>query len=55
MVNHWKILHINVPNLITENPRLKHLHEYTKDNSIILINITETWLNKTVGEEAVLE
>ena len=42
---------------MTENSNkgLETIKEYAKDEKILLMNITETWLNKTIKEEANIE
>ena len=47
----------NVRGLITAGSRetLKLIESYTNNDKIILMNFTETWLDKTIREEADLE
>ena len=53
----WKIVMQNVRGLITAGSRetLKLIENYTNNDKIILMNFTETWLDKTIREEADLE
>ena len=53
----WKIIVQNIQGIVTNNSKKKidYLKEYTKENKIILMNITETWLNKTIKEDAEIE
>ena len=50
--NPWKIILLNVRGLVTENSKLKaeYLGDHAKGNQVILMNITETWLNSTIKE-----
>ena len=47
----WKIIMQNVRGLITAGSRetLKLIESYTNNDKIILMNFTETWLDKTMG------
>ena len=40
--------------MITENSKAKkeYFEEYVKENDVILINFTETWMNETIKEDA---
>ena len=53
----WKIILQNIQGLVTENTKRKidFLKEYTKENKIIMINITETWLNDSIKDDAEIE
>ena len=53
----WKLILQNVRGIITENSKRKidYLKEYTKENKIILMNITETWLNSTIKDDAEID
>ena len=53
----WKIILQNANGLVTENSNtgLKTIKEYTEDEKILIINITETWLNETIIEDANIE
>ena len=50
----WKIILQNARGIVTENSneKLGILENYTKTDKIILMNITETWLNDTITEGA---
>ena len=52
--NPWKIIVQNVRGLITANSSetLKLIDDYAKNEKIVLMNFTETWLDKTIKEEA---
>ncbi|CAL4080215.1 unnamed protein product, partial [Meganyctiphanes norvegica] len=49
----WKIIYQNIQGLITENSKVKldYLKEYSKENNILLMNFTETWLNKFIQKD----
>lgn len=51
------MLNLNVQRLITEYSNLKnnYFNEHTKDNNIMLIKVTETWLNQTIQRKPDLE
>ena len=53
----WKIILQNIQGLVTENSKRKidFLKEYTKENKIIMMNITETWLNDSIKDDAEIE
>ena len=53
----WKIMLQNMEGLVTENSKEKvdFLKEYVKEDNIILINVTETWLNSTIKEDTEIE
>ena len=50
----WKIIFQNANGLITEksNIGLKTIEEYTNNEKILMVNITETWYNETIKEDA---
>ena len=47
----------NIRCLVSENTqyKMKYLRDYTKANKVILINLTETWLNKNIQGDAKIE
>lgn len=49
----WKLTHMNVQSLITENSKLKggHFTEFTKNNNVILIDMLEIWCNERIQKE----
>ena len=53
----WKIVLQNTRGLITENSdkKLKMIEEYTKEEKILAMHFTETWLEKTIEENANIE
>ena len=53
----WKIMLQNIRGLVTENSKSKvdFLNEYVKENNILMLNLTETWLNETIEEDADIE
>ena len=53
----WKIILQNIQGLVTENTKRNtdFLKEYTKENKIIMINITETQLNDAIKDDAEIE
>ena len=48
----WKIMIQNMEGLVSKNSKEKVelLKEYVKEDSIIMMNLTETWLDDTVEE-----
>ena len=50
----WKIIFQNANGLLTEksNIGLKTIEEYTNNEKILMVNITETWYNETIKEDA---
>ena len=48
----WKIMIQNMEGLVSKNSKEKVeiLKEYVKENNIILMNLTETWLDETIEE-----
>ena len=55
--NQWKIILQNVRGLITAESRetLKLIDDYVNNEKIVLINFTETWLDKSIKEEEDIE
>ena len=53
----WKIFIQNIEGLVTENTKDKvdFMKEYLKEDKIILVNFTETWLNNSIKEDADIE
>ena len=53
----WKIVVHNVQSLVSENSKMKvdYYKEYTQENKVLLLNFTETWLNKNVKDDAEIE
>merc|ERR1712002_1421797 len=53
----WKIMIQNMEGLVSKNSKEKVelLKEYVKEDNIILMNLTETWLDETVEEIVDLE
>ena len=45
----WKIMYQNIRRLVTNNKKEKveFLEDYTKQDKILIMNFTETWLNET--------
>ena len=45
----WKIMYQNIRRLVTKNKKEKvyFLEDYTKQDKILIMNFTETWLNET--------
>ena len=52
----WKIMCQNANRLITENSKEKiiELTEYTDENGILLINLTETWLEQKIQHDEII-
>ena len=53
----WKIMMQNMRRLVTENSKEKVelLKEYVKEDKIILMNLTETWLDNTIKDVVEIE
>ena len=53
----WKILYQNIRCLVSENSRSKidYFKEFTISNKVLIINFTETWLNKTITNDAKIQ
>ena len=53
----WKIMMQNIGGLVTENSKIKvdFLKEYVSEENIILLNLTETWLNDSITDDAEIE
>ena len=53
----WKIMIQNMEGLVSKNSKEKVelLKEYVKENNIIIMNLTETWLDNTVEEIVEME
>ena len=53
----WKIIMQNVRGLITAESRetIQLIDDYANNEKIVLMNFTETWLDKTIKEEADIE
>ena len=49
-----KLIYQNIRGLITENSKVKkdYFEEFVKENNVIIMNFTETWLNETIKEDA---
>ena len=53
----WKIVIHNIQSLVSENSKIKvdYFNEYTQENKVLLLNFTETWLNKNIKDDAEIE
>ena len=53
----WKIMTQNMDRLVTKNSKEKVdlLKEYVKEDNIILMNLTETWLDSTIKDVVEIE
>ena len=51
--NPWKIVLQNIRGLITKNSndKVEYLKDIIKTDKILLMNITETWLNKGISND----
>ena len=49
----WKIIYQNIRRLVTKNAKEKvdFLEDYTKQDKILIMNFTETWLNEATQED----
>ena len=50
----WKIIYQNIRCLVSENSRKKidYFKEFTSINEVLIINLTETWLDETIDNDA---
>ena len=50
----WKVVYQNIRCLVSENSKKKieYFRELTSTNEILLINLTETWLDETIVKDA---
>ena len=50
----WKIVYQNIRCLVSENSKTKinYLKEYAKINKVLIFNLTETWLDENIVEDA---
>ena len=50
----WKIIYQNIRCLVSENSRKKidYFREFTSINEVLIINLTETWLDETIDSDA---
>ena len=53
----WKFVYQNIRCLVSENTIYKnsYLRNYEKANKVMLINLTEIWLNKNIQDDAKIE
>ena len=53
----WKIIYQNIRRLVTKNRKEKvnFLEEYSKQEKILLMNLTETWLSETIKDDSNIE
>ena len=49
----WKIVSQNIQRIVTKNSKEKvqFLEDYVKEKKILILNFTETWLNKTIQDD----
>ena len=49
----WKIIYQNIRRLVTlnNNEKVDFFKEYTEENKILIMNVTETWLDETKQED----
>ena len=49
----WKIVSQNIQRIVTKNSKEKvqFLEDYVKEEKILILNFTETWLNKTIQDD----
>ena len=50
----WKIIYQNIRCLVSENTKIKidYLKEYAKINKVLIFNLTETWLDENIVDDA---
>ena len=50
----WKILYQNIRCLVSENSKKKieYFREFTTINDVLILNLTETWLDETIDDDA---
>ena len=53
----WKIIYQNIRRIVTNNSKEKvsFLKDYTKQDRILIMNFTETWLNETIQDDVKIE
>ena len=53
----WKITYQNIRRIVTKNNKEKvlFLNDYTKQDKILIMNFTETWLNETIQDDVKIE
>ena len=53
----WKIIYQNIRRIVTNNSKEKvsFLKDYTKQDRILIMNFTETWLNQTIQDDVKIE
>ena len=49
----WKIMYLNAERLVTKNSKKKveYLSEYVEENKVLIMNLTETWLDETIQKD----
>lgn len=52
-----KLMYVNIQGLVTENSRKKldYLSEMLNESNVIILNLTETWLNKHIKDDVKIE
>ena len=52
-----KLMYVNIQGLVTENSRKKldYLSEMLNEGNVIILNLTETWLNKHIKDDVKIE
>ena len=50
----WKIIYQNIRCLVSENSKKKieYFREFTSVNEVLILNLTETWLDETIDDDA---
>ena len=53
----WKIIYQNIRCLVSENSKSKidYFKEYAKSNEVLIFNLTETWLDENIVEDAKID
>ena len=53
----WKITYLNIRRIVTNNTKdkLLFLKDYTKQEQVLIMNFTETWLNETIQDDLNIE
>ena len=53
----WKLIYQNIRCLVSENSKIKinYFKEYAKINKVLILNLTETWLDENIIEDAKID
>ena len=53
----WKIIYQNIRKIVTKNSKekVKFIEEYTKQEKILIMNFTETWMDETTKKDLLID